>query len=680
MANDINDTNESKKINLDNNSNDFFDVPNTSVSDEDLTAAEEAFKTAQLALEQAKASYEAKLHQKQETTRVAQEEAQRRIEEAKKQTQLEIDQKIEEARRQAEEEANRKIEQPKKKAEAKLAAQGVNVSLNLDLGFDTNKEDTKQTITNEQIPTPAVNKTEEVSLDVVSNEEAKKAAARERAAKARAAKAAKAQAKKEAEARLQEEARIKAEQEAKRKAQEYQKQEEARLAKQAVLQRQAEQTAQIKLEESKRIQAERWSETLYLAEKQRQLALKAQEVQQSKSQETSTPIEEEETPEVSTPIFQQEDNNETLVNFPEEPIEENTSEQVEDESIEDTSPIELPVIPEEEVVEDEPIEQPLQQEEPPVEQPSTESKPQKQKKQKAPKDTNKKKSKWPTILIILVIIAALVAFYVLDPFAWFKSNSKQPTSSNEQTIIPTDISDEDLCKQLWEENSAISQNYKGTIMFESGLVYLPFVQGASNDTYYRTNWKTNEYDDQGSIFMDSSNTLDDQNIILIGHYVYPQIDPTGTAMFTPLSKLLEQSNYEANQYVKVFLQNQIRRYQVANVYYCDLITEDNEGTTIQYTPDGYEFFIPNYTEDQFNTYINNVKNSSLYDTGVSIEYSDKFITLQTCVENNDEKREIILLKEIERIDYNQPIETEETIQEEVPAEETPVEENTEVVE
>lgn len=252
------------------------------------------------------------------------------------------------------------------------------------------------------------------------------------------------------------------------------------------------------------------------------------------------------------------------------------------------------------------------------------------------------------VLLILIIIGS--AIIIFDPFMW-RNNNKNEVTVDVDNRGPQVNEDEELVKTLWEENSVKSDDYVGTIKFESGLIDLPFVQGVSNDTYYRTDWLSMSYDEEGSIYMDSSNTLSDQNIILIGHYVYSTLDASGTHKFTPLAKLIDQKNYEDNKYVKLYLENEVREYEIAYVYYCELYSEEVDGEVFQYTKDGYEFYYPNYTSEQFNTYINTVKEKAFYDTGITIEYSDKFLTLQTCVENHDELREIVLLKEIDRKTY-----------------------------
>lgn len=256
------------------------------------------------------------------------------------------------------------------------------------------------------------------------------------------------------------------------------------------------------------------------------------------------------------------------------------------------------------------------------------------------------------IVVLSVLLIFGVVILVFDPFSFFKKNNEVVENNNNKVTEVGDEKEKALVKELWDTYSVKSNDYVGTITFESGLIDLPFVQGSDNNTYYRTNWETMKYDEEGSIFLDSSNILDDQNLILIGHYVYPMYDESRTHMFTPLAKLTDKDNYEANKYVKLYFKDEVRRYEIAYVYYCELIEDEYEGEKFYYTNDGFEFYYPNYTEEQFDKYIDTVKKNAFYDTGVSVDYNDKLLTLQTCVENHDELREIVLLKEIDRTSYN----------------------------
>lgn len=268
-----------------------------------------------------------------------------------------------------------------------------------------------------------------------------------------------------------------------------------------------------------------------------------------------------------------------------------------------------------------------------------------------------KKKNNSLIYVAIVVLSILLVFgiviLVFDPFSFFAKEENEVVENNNNKVTEVvDKKEKALVNTLWETNRIKSDDYVGTITFESGLIDLPFVQGSDNNTYYRTDWETMKYDEKGSIFLDSSNTLDDQNLIIIGHYVYASYDASGTHKFTPLAKLVDKDNYEANKYVKLYFKDEVRRYEIAYVYYCELIEDEYEGEKFYYTNDGFEFYYPNYTEEQFDKYIDTVKKNAFYDTGVSVDYNDKLLTLQTCVENHSELREIVLLKEVSRTSYN----------------------------
>ena len=214
------------------------------------------------------------------------------------------------------------------------------------------------------------------------------------------------------------------------------------------------------------------------------------------------------------------------------------------------------------------------------------------------------------IYVAIVVLSVLLVFGIVilafDPFSFFVKKEDDPIVKVDEPMVEVNEDEKALVNTLWETNSVKSDDYVGTITFESGIIDLPFVQGRDNETYYRTDWETMKYDEEGSIFLDSSNTLDDQNLILIGHYVYASYDASGTHKFTPLAKLIDKENYENNKYVKLYLENEVRRYEIAYVYYCELIEDEYEGEKFSYTNDGFEFYYPNYTEEQFDKYIDTV--------------------------------------------------------------------------
>ena len=165
------------------------------------------------------------------------------------------------------------------------------------------------------------------------------------------------------------------------------------------------------------------------------------------------------------------------------------------------------------------------------------------------------------------------------------------------------------------------------------------------------NWLTNEYSELGSIFMDYECSLDSKNIVLYGHYVYSSyevLDDDGNKldnsklMFAPLSKLIDENNYEANKYVSLVLEDEVRTYEVVSVFYCNLVKDGED-----YYPEDYmEYYLSEFTDEYFDKYKEKIKSLEFYDTGVDFSNSDNLLTLQTCVENREDLREIVLCKEV----------------------------------
>ncbi|MBR2577999.1 MAG: class B sortase [Erysipelotrichaceae bacterium] len=271
-----------------------------------------------------------------------------------------------------------------------------------------------------------------------------------------------------------------------------------------------------------------------------------------------------------------------------------------------------------------------------------------------------KAKKWNRLFISLLFLVVIVFCGVLvlngTDINW---EPQEPDTSD--VIDEPDKYDYAALKKIWTDSHAINSDYKGQIIFQSGLIDLPFVQGQTNNTYLRTDWSTGDYDEEGSIFMDADNAFRDQNLVIYGHFVYPSLDPERTHKFSPLEKLLKKENYEENKDLILVLENEIREYEIVLVFYCELLPDDS-GEYIYTRGDlqyywfnrGEDYFDSNTRSinlDYFNDYIEAARNAALYDIDAEFDFNDRFLTLQTCVENHDELREIILCREVNVIPF-----------------------------
>lgn len=279
--------------------------------------------------------------------------------------------------------------------------------------------------------------------------------------------------------------------------------------------------------------------------------------------------------------------------------------------------------------------------------------------------------------LLIVLIAVATILFIND----FNNNNNSIEEADNVVVSDTvEIIETDPNRQLWLDNKSINDDYIGEIVFDSGLINKSFVQAKDvydedgnlyhfydvdgnlisntdglngNDVYIYTNWTDMSYDYNilgGSIFMDYRNDLDDQNIIIYGHHFSnPNNDPNKEKSFTPLELLLEEENYSDNNKLKLILDNETRSYELVGVYIFD--TDDEfDLNYLQYyrTEYNYDEFSDTYDNNYYQNYIDALKNTCLYDTGVDLNTSDKTLTLQTCLGGyNGEKLQICVFKQVD---------------------------------
>ena len=286
-------------------------------------------------------------------------------------------------------------------------------------------------------------------------------------------------------------------------------------------------------------------------------------------------------------------------------------------------------------------------------------------------DTGEKRSRKLLYLLLGLVIFALILLAGLKISA--AGSAKEETANEESSEeVSSNPMDPDL-RSMWLSNKEINEDYVGQIIFDSGLIDLPFVQAKStiredgepyrfytadgtlvedpyayngNDVYIWTSWKTGEYDryeEGGSVFMDYRNYLKDQNIILYGHHFARDWDPQGKKQFTPLDVLLSEENYEENKNLRLILDNEIRSYVVTNVFTID-IEDDYESQIIR--TDMNEDLSGNPEPRFFREYIDYMNRISRYDSGEMLSDNDRILTLITCLEHQPQYRQIVVCKEV----------------------------------
>ncbi len=278
------------------------------------------------------------------------------------------------------------------------------------------------------------------------------------------------------------------------------------------------------------------------------------------------------------------------------------------------------------------------------------------------------------IAIVILSFLLCISLFVLSRY--IRKDDQEPAEQVvEETVVPVEEAhpaiDAERRKQL-QEYEAINKDYVGQIVFDSGLIDLPFVQAKDvydengklykfydekghlvtdptgfngNDVYIWTNWKTGKYDysdEGGSVFMDYRNGLDDQNIIIYGHHYARDWDPSGTKQFTPLDLLLKEENYKNNSTLKLYLESEVRSYVVTYVYIMDIY--DEKQLQIMRTDMDIDFY-GKEDPDFFEGYIAYIDSLSKYDSKELLHDDDRILTLVTCIQHQPRYRQIIICRQ-----------------------------------
>ena len=180
---------------------------------------------------------------------------------------------------------------------------------------------------------------------------------------------------------------------------------------------------------------------------------------------------------------------------------------------------------------------------------------------------------------------------------------------------------------------AINPDVKAYMEIEGTQVKYPVVQAADNDYYLRRNF-TRESNRHGIPFVDFRvDVKDSANIVVYGHNM------KDGQMFGELLNYSSLDYYKQHPTMRFDTVYQTGMYKVVAAF----ITNVNpaHGEVFDYTS-----FIDPQTEDEVESFINQVKARSIIDTGVDVSVDDSFITLSTCTYEFDDARFVVIARRV----------------------------------
>lgn len=156
----------------------------------------------------------------------------------------------------------------------------------------------------------------------------------------------------------------------------------------------------------------------------------------------------------------------------------------------------------------------------------------------------------------------------------------------------------------------------GWIKINNTDINYPVVQ-SNNNTYYLTHGFDKSYNSSGSIFADYKNNLNefDKNTIIYGH------NRRDGSMFSSLNYTLQENWYTQpeNHYINF---NTLQKTSIWKIFSIYMETSKNVFNPITFNSD-VDFF----------SFVDSVKQKSIYDFNVNLNSQDKILTLYTCGNN-----------------------------------------------
>jgi len=185
----------------------------------------------------------------------------------------------------------------------------------------------------------------------------------------------------------------------------------------------------------------------------------------------------------------------------------------------------------------------------------------------------------------------------------------------------------------------------GWLVIPDTRIDYPIMWTPEDENYYLYRDFKKRDNNNGCLILDTDSSLSPltTNLIIHGHNM------KSGEMFGDLTDYEKKSYFEDHKQIILYTPECQRNYEVIAVFRSQVYKKTDDVFKF------YKFFQAD-TEEEFLDFYDNIKDLSLYDTGVTAEFGDRFITLSTCVYHVTNGRFVVVAKEVATGDYYLPLE------------------------
>ena len=209
---------------------------------------------------------------------------------------------------------------------------------------------------------------------------------------------------------------------------------------------------------------------------------------------------------------------------------------------------------------------------------------------------------------------------------------KADEGAKEETTIEMG---KDESPESYQKFFEMNKDMAGWLKIPGTPIDYPVMQTPQDEEYYLHRNFFGEKDNNGTLILDTDSdiTKTSNNLIIHGHNM------KSGAMFGELVDYEKEEFLKEHKKIEFHTKDEVRTYEVIAVFRSKVYTVEDK--VFKY----YQFFEAK-TQEEFDSFYNNIKKMSLYDTGVTAEFGDEFITLSTCVYHTTNGRFVVVGRRI----------------------------------
>ncbi len=258
---------------------------------------------------------------------------------------------------------------------------------------------------------------------------------------------------------------------------------------------------------------------------------------------------------------------------------------------------------------------------------------------------NIKERKRKVLVAVLSVVALACIGYLIFYYTMYAKNDAEYSDLSD--LIDDTVTSKEYSVNIVHEDKSIppvlkkyeklyQKNKKlvGWLKIEGTNIDYPVMQTVNNEYYLDHNYNQ-EYDKNGSIFMDKDCDAahPNDNMIIYGHHM------KSGKMFGNLNLYSKEEYYKEHPTIMFDTIYEEGTYDIMYVFRSRIYSEEE----IVFK---YYKFIDATSEDEFDSNMDEMAAISLYDTGVRAHYGDKLITLSTCDYNEPNGRFVVVAKKV----------------------------------